>query len=1257
MVTPSLGDGEYRTAFPNWDNYTDSWYFADHDSGRVLKFDPNGNFISSFGNAGTEQTPLNYPHDVGVNSQGYTFVSDSESVKAFNAQGQLVAKDVYFNGQQNNGWISGTHITTDDNGNLYACAYLSGPEESTILKLTVSQDRINAQQVIGGINTCNRFGGANLQVSSDGQVILAAGASGTLAWVNIGGIWTQTFEFKGTEWSSHSNYWLSDSDGTYEVSVLSYNRTTIKKYDPLNGELIQSSTVANNSGMQLARNRSNYFDGITQFVLAGPNSFWVQSNTGLQAFDLSSNQLTPFGITNLGSVSKVSVSANGNVHLVDYLGNFVTFNSSGQQISKVQLSYVPSDVSSASINTDGTIIVSYLNTDKVGAYALFDSQGQLITDYGTFRGLTSFTPTSTSWFASIHRTYPTKCQILNESNGTYVYYGTRYGNTYVDESCGARGSAQVQIVTDFDTPSEAFKTVTLSFPDDSRSYAIGNLAVAPNGNILLAVESENIWMFDPSGTYMGVIEQPRDTSVNRYGTLAFDSEGTLYVGYGAGVARFKSLKTFTQTPRPTISGKAGIGAVVTAEAGAWDQNASLSYQWLRDGNIISGATNSTYLVNSDDYGHSLAVQVTGTAIGYSEVSVTSATKLVVAGSFTSSPVPTVEGNYQTGSTLTAIPGQWDANAALSYAWLRDGVEIDGAISKGYVVTGDDYGHDVSVRVTGSAIGYGSIQRTSETGSIGLGTQPVSTVQVSGTFAVGQVVTANVFSIVAIAAKSYRWLRDGSEIDGATSSTYELALADLNHEISVRVTSTSNGYRDATATSSTQSVSLGSITGNRTAQLNETPYAGKTVSVSIEGKLGSESVSYQWFRDGVAVSGASQETYVLAGSDFKKNISTEVTFRRAGFMDLVIETQPMLVQLAKESQGLSLGGLDLHGMDLTFYNFKDANLAGSNFNAANLSYVNFKGANLTGSNLATANLTFADFSGTNLSSADLSNGNAAFTLFVGANLNNANITGLSLDGRDFSQVDLSGVRGQLAAAPSQLPTDWAVVKNRLVGPTADLSGVNFSRASLKDLNLSGADLTNTNLVGADLTGTNLSGAKLTGVTFYPDTLAARSLAGSATVGSEMSITQASWAKGLSYSYQWFVDGIALSGATSPNLVMNAKQLGKRISLTVLAKSRNVTIGSVTSPSVLIGSGTMVTKVIRLSGVAKVNSTVQVKVTPWVTGAKSSYQWYLDGKAIKGATASSLKLLKTHKGRKVYVKVTQTGTGYKAASVISNTVKVA
>jgi uncharacterized protein YjbI with pentapeptide repeats len=1253
MVTPAPSEGEYRTAFPNWDNYTDSWYFADHDSGRVLKFGTNGNFISSFGNTGPEQTPLNYPHDVGVSSQGYTFVSDSESVKAFNSQGVLIAKDVYFNGEQKNGWISGTHLVSDDNGNVYACAYISGPE-ATILKLSVAQGRINAQQVIPGMNSCNRS--SNLHVSSDGQVFLAAGLADTIAWANVGGTWIQTFRFPGSEWGVWGNYWLSDVDGTYEVSVLSYDRTILRKYDPLTGELLGSTSVANNSGFPFASNRSHYFDGITQFVLAGPRALWVQSSTGLRLFDMDTNQLTAFGLTNFGSANKVSVADNGNIHVSDYLGNLLTLNPSGQQISKVKLEHLPADVSSASFTTDGKIIASYLRTDKTGASALLDSEGRLITDYGTFRGLTSFTITSTGWFPAIHRAYPTKCQVLNESNGTYIYYGTRFGNAYVDESCGARGSAQVQIVENFDTPNESFRSVTLNFPDDSRQYAVGNLAVAPNGNILLAVESEDVWIFNPTGKYIGAIPQPRYTRQNQYGTLDFDSEGNLYVGYSAGVARFKSLKTFTQTPRPIINGRANVGATLTSEAGTWNSEATLSYQWLRSGSPINGATSPSYQVTSEDFGYSLSLEVTGSAIGYSDVSVTSTTKLVLGGSFTNAPTPSIEGIFKTGSKLTANPGQWDAIADLSYEWLRDGEVITAATGKDYLLTGDDFGHEISVRVTGSATSYTSVQRTSSSSLIAIGSQVASTAQISGTFAVGQTLTANVLGGASGSSLTYTWLRDGDPISDAKGSSYVLGLLDLNRDISVEVVLVAAGFLDSTVTSASQKVVPGSITGNPAALVNDSPYVGKQISVSLQGNAGAETVSYKWLRDGSEIAGATQPTYTPTSADYLKYVSAQVTFSRPGFNNLVANTQPQLVGLSKESQGLNLGGLDLQGIDLTFYNFKDANLAGSNFRQANLSYVNLKGANLTGSNFSLANLTYADFSTSNLTNADLSNANAAFTLFLSATLANANVTGLSLDGRDFSQVDLSGVRGQLATAPSQLPADWAVVSSHLAGPNADLSEVNFSRQSLKDLNLSGANLTNSNLVGADLTGTNLLGAKLSGVVFHPDTTEAKTLFGSSTVGSEMSINQNSWAKGLNYTYQWYVNGIALAGATSPTLVMKTNLQGKRVSLTVLAKSRATTIGSVTTPSVLIGAGTMITKAVKLSGVAKVNSTVRVNVSPWVTGAKVTYQWYANGKAIKGATSSSFKLLKSQKGQQLYVRVSQSATGYKVTFVNSNVAKV-
>jgi hypothetical protein len=78
--------------------------------------------------------------------------------------------------------------------------------------------------------------------------------------------------------------------------------------------------------------------------------------------------------------------------------------------------------------------------------------------------------------------------------------------------------------------------------------------------------------------------------------------------------------------------------------------------------------------------------------------------------------------------------------------------------------------------------------------------------------------------------------------------------------------------------------------------------------------------------------------------------------------------------------------------------------------------------------------------------------------------------------------------------------------------------------------------------------------------------------------------------------------------------------------------------------------------KVSGKAKVGVTVKAVSSAWVTGAKISYQWLLDGKAIKAATKASYKLAKTAKGHKLSVRVTQTANGYAMTVKTSVALKV-
>ncbi|MCM0620902.1 family 78 glycoside hydrolase catalytic domain [Nocardioides bruguierae] len=66
--------------------------------------------------------------------------------------------------------------------------------------------------------------------------------------------------------------------------------------------------------------------------------------------------------------------------------------------------------------------------------------------------------------------------------------------------------------------------------------------------------------------------------------------------------------------------------------------------------------------------------------------------------------PTIHGAARTGARLVASPGAWDADVAISFQWLRDGVEVAGATGRLYRPTVEDVGARMSVRVTASAEG-------------------------------------------------------------------------------------------------------------------------------------------------------------------------------------------------------------------------------------------------------------------------------------------------------------------------------------------------------------------------------------------------------------------------------------------------------------------------------------------------------------------------------------------------------------------------
>ena len=163
------------------------------------------------------------------------------------------------------------------------------------------------------------------------------------------------------------------------------------------------------------------------------------------------------------------------------------------------------------------------------------------------------------------------------------------------------------------------------------------------------------------------------------------------------------------TSAATVTGTARVGKLISVQDPTWnEEGVTHAYQWLRDGSPISGATDKTYTLTPDDYGHRVVAKVTGHKEGWTDSTVDSNEVTPGLGDppgFTTQP--SVTGTYALGRTLSALPGAWGQGSTpvFTYQWRRGGQVIAGATSSTYAVATDDLGSTLSVTVTATRAGY------------------------------------------------------------------------------------------------------------------------------------------------------------------------------------------------------------------------------------------------------------------------------------------------------------------------------------------------------------------------------------------------------------------------------------------------------------------------------------------------------------------------------------------------------------------------
>lgn len=172
--------------------------------------------------------------------------------------------------------------------------------------------------------------------------------------------------------------------------------------------------------------------------------------------------------------------------------------------------------------------------------------------------------------------------------------------------------------------------------------------------------------------------------------------------------------------------------------------------------------------------------------------------------------------------------------------------------------------------------------------------------------------------------------------------------------------------------------------------------------------------------------------------------------------------------------------------------------------------------------------------------------------------------------------------------------------------------------------------------------------------------APAISGTVRVGATVRAVGAAWSPAAgALAYRWRADGVAIRGATGSTYAIPAALRGKRLSVTVTAKLANRADTAAASAAVAVGYGAApaATKKPKITGTVKAGRTVKVSVGAWSPRADTyRYEWRLNGKVIKGATAASLKLKKSWAGKKLTVVVIAKRAGHYDGRAVAAAVKI-
>ncbi|WP_165452402.1 S-layer homology domain-containing protein [Paenibacillus thalictri] len=485
----------------------------------------------------------------------------------------------------------------------------------------------------------------------------------------------------------------------------------------------------------------------------------------------------------------------------------------------------------------------------------------------------------------------------------------------------AVGQTLTGIYTYSDPYSSAENGTTYQWYRSYDAQLANHTKIADATNLTYVLQSEDL------GKYISFQVTPKNATLATTGA-AVESAATTVVVKAPAAPVAKNV---------TISGTATEGQTLTGTYTYEDANGDVengtTYQWYRSDDVqltnhtkITGASNLTYVLQSEDVGKYISLEITpkNATVPTTGAAVESEATTVVVKAPTA-PVAknvTISGATTEGQTVTATYTYEDANGdtenGTTYQWYRSDnaqftnhAKITGATSLTYLLQNEDVGKYISFEVTpknatvpttGTAV-----ESAATTVVVKAPAAPAAkNVSISGTTAEGQTLTgAYTYEDVngdAENGTTYQWYRSDNaqltnhaKITGATSLTYLLQNEDVGKYISFEVTPknatppTTGAAVESAATTVVVKAPAAPIAKN--VSISGTTTEGQTLTgtYTYEDANGDaeNGTTYQWYRSDntqytnhTKITGATSLTYVLQSADVGKYISFEVTPKNA-----------------------------------------------------------------------------------------------------------------------------------------------------------------------------------------------------------------------------------------------------------------------------------------------------------------------------------------------------------------------------------------